>query len=469
MGVKYSKNKFSSFSSETSFRFDYLFNNSVNLLSSDYCTYKELFDIIEYEKMDISTLETFKYAEIGNVEKTGEVNPEDLSFSERDELNENLFKKIEKGDIILPKKGDILLSAIRPYLNKNVLIKDEEIYYTKAFIQIRPKINSLIFYYTLRTIFFQNLYAVSRQGKGYPTLKDYDLKSIRFPKNIINSLIKNEKELISKIKPLEEEINELKNNKKQVLDIVNKVFSDEFNFDFEEFNKLKDEKIVYSSLVDFSNNIDCRFGYRFQHKSGKYMMNFLKSKTSKRIKDYVAIPISLGASVSPSQYDEDGEYYYISMATVKKFYFDKEDAKRVSDEYSIQNLNKAVKKNDIIMTRSGMAIGKFALIKKNIKGIFADFTMRIRLENYNYQLAYYYFRSVFFQQLITTNKKGLQNHNIFPSMIQEFPIPDWSIEKQNKICEIITKQIEEQKEIDKKLEEKQTEINALIENAIQTE
>lgn len=300
-------------------------------------------------------------------------------------------------------------------------------------------------------------------------MKDYDLKSIRFPKNIIDSLIKNENQLLEDIKPLEEEINNLKNSKKPILEIINEEFSNEFNFNFEEFNKLKSEKIVSSSLINFSNNIDCRFGYRFQHKSGKYMMDFLKSKTQKRIKDYVAIPISLGKSVSPSQYDEDGEYYYISMATVKKFYFDKEDAKRVSDEYSSQNLNKAVKKNDIIMTRSGMAIGKFALIKKKIKGIYADFTMRIRLENYNHQLAYYYFRSVFFQQLITTNKKGLQNHNIFPSMIQEFPIPDWSIEKQNEICDSITKQINEQKEIDRKIEQKQNEIKNLIENAIESE
>ena len=113
-----------------------------------------------------------------------------------------------------------------------------------------------------------------------------------------------------------------------------------------------------------------------------------------------------------------------------------------------------------------MAIGKFALINKNLKGIFADFTMRIRLENYNYQFAYYYFRSFFFQQLITTHKKGLQNHNIFPSMIQEFPIPDWSIEKQNKICDKIKSQIDEQKEMDNLIEEKQLEISSLIENSI---
>jgi restriction endonuclease S subunit len=196
-------------------------------------------------------------------------------------------------------------------------------------------------------------------------------------------------------------------------------------------------------------------------------MNFLKSKTSKRIKDYLEIPISLGSGISPSQYDEDGEYYYISMATVKNYYFEKNDAKKVSLEYSNNNQNKTVKKDDIIMTRSGMAIGKFALIEdEEIKGIYADFTMRIRLKKYIPRLAYYYFRSDFFQHLITTNKKGLQNHNIFPSQIQEFPIPDWSEEKQTEIVEKIKLRIDAQKEIDKQIEEKQNQISVLIENAI---
>ena len=176
----------------------------------------------------------------------------------------------------------------------------------------------------------------------------------------------------------------------------------------------------------------------------------------------------MGASISPSQYDEDGDYYYISMATVKKYFFDKDDAQKVSTSYSNENLNKKVQVNDIIMTRSGMAIGKFALIDEEIDGIYADFTMRIRLQNFNNLLAYYYFRSDFFQHLITTHKKGLQNHNIFPSQIQEFPVPDWNEAKQTEIVEKIKSQIDAQNSIDKQIEAKQNEINKIIETAIQT-
>ena len=195
-------------------------------------------------------------------------------------------------------------------------------------------------------------------------------------------------------------------------------------------------------------------------------MDFLKSKTNKRIKDFISVPISLGATISPSQFDDEGEYFYISMATIKNYYFEENDAKKVSMKYSKDNQNKTVSKNDIIMTRSGMAIGKFALIEDDINGIYADFTMRIKLEGYNHLLAYYYFRSDFLQHLITTHKKGLQNHNIFPSQIQEFPIPDWSDEKQTEIVEKIQSQIDAQSYIDQEIEKNMAKINLIIEEVI---
>jgi type I restriction enzyme S subunit len=466
MGVVYQRQRLSDYSSEISLRNDFKYINSLSKEDKSFYTFKEIFDFVEYTSTNLEELEDFLYSEIGDVSKNGDVNPVLLSFNDRNEENESLFKKIEKGDIIKPLKGDILISKIRPYLNKNVLIGDEEIYYTKAFIHIRPKINSEIFYFAIRTIFYNQLNAVSRQGKGYPTLKEDDLKTIRFSKHIIDSFINNEDVILSKTNPLNNEISTLKNSKLKPLDIINKVFGEEFGFDWEEFENIRKEKTYYSSLLNYSNNIDCRFGFRFQHKSGKYLMDFLKDKTSKRIKDFIKIPISLGASVSPSQYDEDGDYYYISMATVKKYYFDKNDAQKVSVAYSNENLNKSVEINDIIMTRSGMAIGKFALINEEIDGIYADFTMRIRLENFNPLLAYYYFRSIFFQHLITTHKKGLQNHNIFPSQIQEFPIPDWNEDKQTEIVEKIKSQIDAQNSIDRQIEEKQQQINEIIENAI---
>jgi restriction endonuclease S subunit len=79
-------------------------------------------------------------------------------------------------------------------------------------------------------------------------------------------------------------------------------------------------------------------------------------------------------------------------------------------------------------------------------------------------------RSDFFQYLVYTHKKGLGNNtNIFPSQIKEFPIPDWTENKQAEIVGKIKTQLDAQKEIDRQIEEKKQAINKIIEDAIKQE
>lgn len=92
--------------------------------------------------------------------------------------------------------------------------------------------------------------------------------------------------------------------------------------------------------------------------------------------------------------------------------------------------------------------------------------MRIELKDYNPLMAYYYFRSIFVQTLIHSQKKGLQNKNIFPNQVQEFPMPDWSLAKQNEIANIIKTKIYEQKAIDLQIQDKQKQILKLINNEL---
>lgn len=329
--------------------------------------------------------------------------------------------------------------------------------------QVDEKWNKKFVLYLLRTnrlkyVLDNNLY----RGIGISSYKQDDFLRILIPE--ISIVIQDK--IVGEILPIEKEINALKNSKLQPVNIINQVFGEAFGFDWSVFENIKKEKAYTSSISMFANNIDCRFSYRFQHKSATYLHNFLERITNKKVKHFIETPIVLGSSISPTDFDEDGDYHYISMATVKNHYFEKEDSQTVSESYASSNLKKTVHKNDIIMTRSGVAIGKFALIDEDVNGIFADFTMRIRLKGFNPLLAYYYFRSEFFQHLITSHKKGLQNQNIFPSQIKEFPMPDWDETKQAEIVEQIKTQLDEQKEIDRQIEAKQQEINKIIEDAI---
>ena len=66
------------------------------------------------------------------------------------------------------------------------------------------------------------------------------------------------------------------------------------------------------------------------------------------------------------------EIFYISMADIKKWKFDKSNAKKVSNNYSEKNYKQSVRKNDLIIARSGEGtIGKLASADQNdLNGIF---------------------------------------------------------------------------------------------------
>ncbi|ACK69429.1 hypothetical protein PCC7424_0974 [Gloeothece citriformis PCC 7424] len=229
---------------------------------------------------------------------------------------------------------------------------------------------------------------------------------------------------------------------------------------------MQKQSLFKSKIIDFSSNKDLRFSYKFHNKVAVFLKNFLVNQTTKKIKNFTCEPIILGKGIKPKEYDDEGEYFYFSMADIKQWKFNPEDCRRVNETFYLKNINKTVQLNDILLARSGEGtIGKVALIDNDEwKGVFADFVMRIRLKGYNPLLAYFYFQSDLFQYLVYTHKKGLGNNtNIFPSQIQDFPILDLCVEKQEMIIHEIKTQLEEQAEIQEKINMKKAEIIHIIE------
>lgn len=375
--------------------------------------------------------------------------------------------KIESGDIIVAisancgsafyfeKKIDDIQLTLSHYLSK---------------FQLNPnRLNSRLLVYYLNSKTIQKYFRATETGKTQKNLAKTYLRELPI---FLPADINQQNELLNKITPIENEISEIKQQVLQPVVIINKVIGEYFGFNWEEFATIKQEKTYTSSIFKFANNIDCRMGIRFHNKAGIYLQNILEQQTNKKIKDFIVEPIVLGKSVSPKDYDEEGEYYYIAMSNIKTWAFDPEDCKKVSEDYALNNLNKTVQKGDILLARSGEGtIGKVALIEdEEINGIFADFTQRIRLTGFDPLCAYYYFRSDFFQYFVYTHKKGLGNNtNIFPSQIKEFPMPDWDEKQQAEIVEAIKTQLDEQQVIYRQIEEKQQAINKIIEEAIMHE
>lgn len=387
--------------------------------------------------------------------KNGVLNLEDPIYINEDKGVSLSAFKIEVGDIIVVA---ISASCGSAFYFEN-LVEEVQLtlshYLAKFFKVNTEKINPRLLVYYLNSKSIQKYFRATETGKTQKNLSKTYLRELPI---FLPSELEKQNELLENIKPLEAEIQNLKNSKLQAVNIINQVFGEAFGFDWTALANVKKEKTYTSSISKFANNIDCRMGIRFHNKAGAYIQSFLESKTNKRIKNFISENIVLGKSVSPSDYDEDGDFFYIAMSNIKTWAFDPEDCKKISESYAASNLKKTVKKGNILLARSGEGtIGKVALIEdEDMNGIFADFKQRIRLTGFDPLCAYYYMRSDFFQYLVYTHKKGLGNNtNIFPSQIKEFPIPDWDETKQAEIVEKIKTQLDEKKVIDRKIEEKQ--------------
>ncbi len=242
----------------------------------------------------------------------------------------------------------------------------------------------------------------------------------------------------------------------------------EFTFDYMAFEAVKEKRQYKTRIKEFTNNSDLRFSVKFHREAGGYVFHQLLNITDKKIKHFLSEPIVLGASISPNDFDESGSAYYVSMATIKTLDIELDESQLISEKYYHNNIAKSLQQNDIVIARSGVAIGKAAIVKEPIKGIFADFTMRIRIDatKYSPEFAYYYFRSTYFQYLIEIYKKGLQNQNIFPSVIQEFPMIDISLDMQHRIVDEIHSEIAKQDDIKAKISRLQSQIDTIIEESI---
>ena len=379
------------------------------------------------------------------------------------------YEKSEKGNV---KDLDILLCKDGALTGKTCLVNfdifpvkevmvNEHVYIIRGNEKISQK---FLFYLTKNILFQSQIKDLAYRKKGQPGLNSDHIRLIKIPK--IPEPIQDQ--IVAQIGPIEKKIKELNAQITPPQEIINKVFAREFGFDLEKFEELKKIKNYYLDLSEFANNKDVRQSVKFHRKAGLFVNDQLKKITDKKIKNYLSEPIVLGKGISPTNYD-DGDYFYISMANIKNWKFESKDSILVSKDYSDKNLNKTVAKDDLLMARSGEGtIGKVALIDdEDLQGIFADFTMRIRLQNYNHLFAYYYYRTDYFQYLIEINKKGLGNNtNIFPSQIQEFPMIDIDLKRQQKIVDEIKKDLDRQEEIKKNIKKERNAIDEIIERTI---
>lgn len=467
MGLKYYDIPFSELRKDLFFRLDFDYFEIKNRLNLNHATkLKKYLTFLETGKPIKPSDYTKESDNIHIVVRNivdGKFTQNNLIYIDDEKANELKKYRLAKGDIVLAISSNCGASFYFDEDNKNNLTLS---HYLARFRVNVDFVNPVYLNYYINSTSIKQYFRSVETGKTLKNLSKYYIKEMPC---LLPAIDKQEK-IVSKIAPIEQSIKQLKSQIKPHQEVINLVFSREFDLNLKRFEELKKVKINNLDFLDFGNNKDLRNSVKFHRQAGRFVLDELKSKTSKKIKDFITEPIVLGKGISPAQYDDDnGEFYYLSMATIKNWEFEKDNARLVTAKYANDNQNKTVQANDVLLARSGEGtIGKVALIDdEDLNGIFADFTMRIRLKDYNSLFAYYYFRTEYFQYLVEINKKGLGNNtNIFPSQIQEFPLLDISAEEQQRIVNEIKTELDAQTKIKTEIAGKRNKIDEIIENAI---
>jgi len=341
--------------------------------------------------------------------------------------------------------GDILISSLRyarvpviTFSGKNIDLN--KYVFSNGFYILKVK-NNWNTHFVFRLLKTKKLRAVLDNnlatGIGISNYKITDLLKIKVP----NVPLEQQDYFVDSITPLEKEI-EL--SKTQLLDsqeIIDKVFFDEFNLDVTILSELPRFEVYNISFNEFSNNKDLRNSAKFHKRKRIFIEKEFHKLTNKKIKDFLSEPATLGFSAKSNYFDQESTSQYISMAELKNWNINTTDVKKLKEEYleSAKRTNKIIRKNDILMCRSGEGtIGKVAHVDETNEDVYADFVMRLSFKNYSSKFAYYFFRTTYFQSLIEIYKKGLGNNtNIYPKDIHEFPLLDISLDRQKKILEEI--------------------------------
>lgn len=184
--------------------------------------FTDYFDIVQSPSPKESELsKRIKYCEIGDVSAYDSAMPQlvDISAAEGDDENARLAQKIIRGDIIKPRAGDIIVAKVRVYLGKILSVRSDDVYFTKAFVTLRPKKPGDMYYALLRWHFLPMLTAYSRWGMAYPTLAKDDLRSAVVDRREAENFLKNGG-IRANVRKMRELLKTLESAQKQIAEVA---------------------------------------------------------------------------------------------------------------------------------------------------------------------------------------------------------------------------------------------------------
>ena len=209
---------------------------------------------------------------------------------------------LDNKDIVITRSGTVGITKcwqkkeINSYLGKNVeAIPSGYLIVAKT---NDKKVNPFFVEHFFNSSLLSEYFFVFGVGKSQRNIAQGDIKYLPFP--LIPKPTQDQ--IVAQIEPIEKKIKKLNAQIKEPQAVINMVFSIEFGFDLEQFKVLKKVKLTHIDCSAFANNKDLRNSVKFHRQAGQFVLDELKKRTRKRIKDFISEPVILGKGISPKQY-----------------------------------------------------------------------------------------------------------------------------------------------------------------------
>lgn len=470
MGVRGFKTRLSKLNTDTSVRLDAKFANFIELVPEKQlnCTkFYILKDVLTplnspiYKKGELE--DAFQLIDLANIErKTNTL----LNLENVYEIGSDKCL-IKNGDLVIPKmepkKGQFFLNLE----HKEFLGSTELIEYKIN----KEKYNPLFLFYLLTSEINLKTLAFLESGKTHKRVNTESLLRIKVP--FVPVTLQNS--LLEAIEGIRTEISELKNSKLKPSKIINQAFADFFRIDLNKVDDLEKNRILNVSLSSTREfNSALRSGLRWNKM--QYIQTHLYSE--------IDCIHTLGRFIKSTKNGwsplsvEGGEG--IPVLGQENFSFDgilKIEPSKATEETRNNIEDFFIKKGDFFVSRGNTVdlVALASIVNEDIEEdiLFPDLYIRLELDEISINKEYlsYIFNSFFGRLYFKYVAKGKNQTMVKVSSTEllNFRLPIPSIDEQDNLVGLIKTQLDEQKVIDRQIEEKQQAIDKIIEDAIKQE
>jgi type I restriction enzyme, S subunit len=402
--------------------------------------------------------------------KNGVLNLEDPIYINEDKGVSLSEYKIEVGDIVVA----ISANCGSAFYFESI-VEDLQLtlsHYLAKFKVDSEKINPRLLVYYLNSKTIQKYFRATETGKTQKNLSKTYLRELPI---FLPFEIEKQNKLLGEIQPLEAEISELKSLKIQPANIINQVFADYFRIDLKDVDNLDKTRTLSVSLSSTREfNTALRSGMRWNKM--QHIQDHLYSKIN-CIKTLGRFIKSTKNGWSPLSVD-GGEG--IPILGQENFSFDgvlKVEPSKATEETRNNIEDFFVKKGDFFVSRGNtvdlVALASVVDVEIEDDILFPDLYICVELDETSINKEYlsYIFNSFIGRLYFKYVAKGKNQTMVKVSSTEllNFRLPIPFISEQENLVGLIKTQLDEQKVIDRHIEEKQQAINKIIEDAIKTE